>query len=521
MIKFFLEFFSVCISQIKFKKRIVELLDLPDEVLIIIFKNLNHHDKLKSMLVCQRFENLIGNEILLCGNFQLKINCERSVRAFCKDSWSIRRRIGSVLLESLNNYDLNNSDSNNFKMVCDFLENVRPISVTIGYFRTNGSVIFKLLDRLENLQELKLYHNTFVEPAEEKLKNPLKNLKNLELIGFIDDINFLDGILAIDTLDHLFIMSVRENNKFIHKILINQKKMKSLTLWGNSNLNFYCVPESQEMMELHELCINKATFSNKESFENFVKFIKTQKKISKLFLILEIEDDDHNYSELFTHLLNLKTLKTLHIRLSGPLKRYQELPIFNPHLKTLQFNISGTDKSITRFFPNLTSLDVDIERYCDEWIHLRDKYLDMRDFDLTVFNSLKFLVEFKISSISVRMLERLKLENLKKFTAKEIKRFDEVSVWSTFALNNPQTEYVKLGMHRKRIDFILDHMKNILENLPNLTTLKLVCKYFKFDKKDIYMNIPKKTFPKFEIVNSICRLDEICYKRKIICTRKQ
>ncbi len=154
----------------------MELLDLGDDELLCIFKYVNHKSLLESMLVCKRFEDVIGSSPQFYKDKTLTLNDQ-----FLEDpaSEKIRRYFGSV--------ECWNKSGQNFPRVLKIVEHLGPklLKLIIGEAKMDDAKLVKLCNSANNIKEL---HFGFTEmEVADDCADRCKTLENLKTLGIFSD----------------------------------------------------------------------------------------------------------------------------------------------------------------------------------------------------------------------------------------------------------------------------------------------------------------------------------------------
>jgi hypothetical protein len=133
----------------------MNLVDLGDDELIPVFQRVDHKMKLNLMLICKRFENVIGNYLELFGKFKLEVKKEHLESPDRAQTLSQMRRHFGVF--ELNRHDLNLD--------------------TEAY-----NLLFQLLTKIgSKLVEIQISCSQFCLKKIENKKNPNNNLKTFKI----------------------------------------------------------------------------------------------------------------------------------------------------------------------------------------------------------------------------------------------------------------------------------------------------------------------------------------------------
>jgi hypothetical protein len=337
--------------------------------------------------------------------------------------------------------------------------------------------LLEVLRLANNVQELSLCDlRIYSQPKGRKNQEPLNfpHLKSLDLVE-IDNFEMIqDAFAQVNTLRYLQVQDIcrwRDSDKSwesYQPIVFRQTNLRTLELSFLRIKNF----EWKEINSLKKLSLDRVLFSNKEAFESFTKFVKTLKNISELELDItedQSENPSNNYSEILMHLLKLKTLLDLTLFCEDIGNLITGLQIRNPSVTTLATN----QLSAVHCFPNLQKL------------HVERSYGKNENF--TGMICLNALTEIEIDDISFEKLTMIKCPRLKKFSAENIRDYEENSlVFETFAQNNPEIEELELFKDSAEDEdfewyYIPDidakDVAHLIKNLPKLRIFKMSSVY--------------------------------------------
>ncbi len=441
---------------------------LSEDALIHLFRQMDHESILNLMLVCKDFERIITNNFQLSKNFKTSINCSKMKKKEWNFLVSIRRKFGQISIRDAGDDD--------FKYVLRFIERMgsQVVSLKIEKSSAYTHELVKLLNLCSNLKELSLSEVELeIEDTKKKipksaLKCTLPQLKNLVLIS-VSNARYLETFFQFDSLHHLKFNTIAEEDwPSCEKILSRQKKLRSLELSELFITNLDCSLEMWNSMQFKKLILREYRIPKKEIFETFSNLLKTQKNIQELDLsTVDDEADYHyNYSEILTHLLNLKTLDTLTLDFIDEFDLFPKLPVKNLGVKSLSFKVMLDHLSynfLYDFFPNIEKLS----------FHTHADFVQIED--LCAIESLKCLKELKFDQFSQKMLRYIESHSLNKLSIGEITELYGTYEWEDFADNVPNIEYLELPTVEAQNDvdlFDLSHFFTILESFSKLKSLK-------------------------------------------------
>jgi hypothetical protein len=377
-----------------------ELLDLIDDTLILIFRYLDYHSQLDTMLVCRRFEALIGQNAQFYNKHKLVINRRHTA---LKTEW-VPNRVTPKIVEfmyfgryfgdvTLNDYTLS-PGSQFFPAVRDTFETMgsRISKLSIAESLAYKEPFLDLLQLVNNLQELTINHVTIrqltarlkykaVDPKQCKFPE----LRTLKLIGILRLEIIRDAFNSVDSLRHLQLVDVELAEWPVYQqILAKQSDLRTLELDQVEIDKF-----EWDEWNLRKLSLKRVKFPRKEAFQDFVAFIRSLDVVTELELDI-VEDqlkNRNNYSEVLTHLLNLPSL----VKLNWMSPDISGLQIQNPAVRTFTVHpgLASYDQ-IFRAFPGIQKL---------EFSALRDKQygrFEIKNDSLSAMSRLKGLREIQL-----------------------------------------------------------------------------------------------------------------------------
>ncbi len=462
------------------------MLQLPDEDLIKIFSYLDQKSQFNSMLVCRRFEHLIGQthqfyknrDLMVLSKLLGKRRNEDPIQTRSSKRKSVvpdnfmpfRRNFGEVTLI----YFRFSQANKNYTPLIENLEvfGSKVISlwtlISEGYKKRFLDVL-RLANNVQelNLRGVRIYH----QPNSKKNQEPLNfpNLKTLKLINFDNFGAVQEAFNHVATLKHLELRDDRwkewiNNWEFYQPLLFRQTNLRSLELSFLVIKNF----EWKELNLLEKLTLQSVKFPQKEAFESFTEFIKTLEKVSELEFDIRIDQlkNQNNYSEILKHLLSLKTLTRLTLFCEDIGSINSVLQVRNPAVTTLTTN----QLSVFRIFSNLQQLNFENALIND-------------DEELTGQICLNSLTEIKIETINFQNLLQIKCPRLKKFGVLNINDYQQDStVFVTFPQNNPEIEELEMFGNSATATIpgwnnlpVIDpnDVAKLITNLPKLRIFKL------------------------------------------------
>jgi hypothetical protein len=448
------------------------LLDLFDDVLIKIFSYLDHKFQLKTMLVCRRLDQLIGQNVQFYKNHKLSIdrkstllnltqnrNRNRKITKTEDKFMYFGRYFGEIRL-----YDyIFGSGSKYFPTLRENLEtigaNVIKLEIEFSYgYKDPLQYVLQLTDNVKELiiDRVTIYPNqkhssTNIKVDLQKCKFP--NLRRLDLIS-IQDFEMIEEVFhPVDSLHHLKLVNIQAEEWGVYQqLLARQTNLLTLELDRVAIDSF----EYKEW-NIEKLSLKNIEFTTKEALESFDRFIKTLTNVKDLeldFVAVE-KANQNNYRELLVHLLNLKTLSKLKLSFREADSFISTLPIRNPSVTMCVIDREITNYyNVYRWFPNIQSL-------CFAgWPNGNGSF--------SALSSLKSLKELEFDGLHQQILPLIKCPTLKKFsveTTDYVYRLDP-SIYKTFVENNPNIEHLKNINDSNFLTYLIS-------NLPQLKILDL------------------------------------------------
>jgi hypothetical protein len=446
------------------------ILDLDDDALIEVFRYLDHYSQLDAMLVCRRFEALIGQNAQFFKHYKLAIRrrhtFDRKSESTSEDGPAAKkaklmyfgRYFGEVKL-------VDYYFSPNSKFFPSLLATFENIGSKINKLEIKNSQgyknpLVKVIQLANDVKELIIDNVTINETKSMRYKTiDTKNctfpeLKSLELSTIRNFENIKGAFDAVDSLHHLKLgYSVKlEQWEQYQQILFRQKALRSLDLFfidvGNFELRNW---------NITKLVLRYVKFPKKEVFQTFVSFIKTLKNVSELEIDIASDERcyENDYKEILEHLMNLPSLKKL--KWHSP--QTANLKIHNPSVKSFFLDTgsySGNYSQMFRHFPYIETLE-----FCG--------YVYNFDGLSTAMNSLANLSELKFEKMQSRLLEVIDCPQIQKFSI-DGEICTEDSIWKQFVERHPNVESMQIIV-KERNNSILHYIKHF-KDFPKLKTLK-------------------------------------------------
>jgi hypothetical protein len=476
----------------------MNLLDLADDELIPIFQRVDHKTKLNLMLVCKRFENVIGSYLELFGGFKLEVRKEHLESPDRVQTLTqMRRHLGRI---KIHGRDLN-LDTEVYNLFFQLLTKIgsKLLELVISSGKICFASLVNLLKLTPNIAQLEVLGMNINPRTDFDVQIKLGKLIKFDFRRS-SNIEIFEKILKPNSLSEIKIIRPEIRNKpnsdvpanywtVIPRILSKQEKLVSLELDHCTITNFPDSPEIWALKNLLKLSLGMPIFYTPKDFENFTKFIKSLDKLTELNLnqleekednfIDESEDEDDSdmsdyeeiaknddFAEILAHLLFLPTLTKLSFvffnwNLSESILN---LKMQNPSVEDLTMNqIENryTNCQYMEIFPNIRRANVKFCRNPDEWDHENDMFYEP---DLTPFNSWTLLEELKLRDFGYRMLLQIDVKTLHCLKIDNDWDF-EPEYWHYFCSKHPQLERLEIG-GKNFINLLV-----VVENLPNLKSL--------------------------------------------------
>jgi hypothetical protein len=450
-------------------KQTNHILDLPDEDLTKIFSYVDHYSLLDAMLVCRRFESLIGQNAQFYKNHKLAIKRKLTAVRESESSSSSEgpapkkaklmyfgRYFGDV---SLDDYVFS-PGSKFFPPLLDTFEiigskiNKLEIKNSQGYKNPILEVLQLAYDVKElTIEQLKINENAksmkYKEIDVKKCTFP--ELRSLELSSVANFAIIKEAFDAVDSLHHFKLDNASLSEWDIYKqLLFKQTDLRSLAL-NNVEVGSF----ELKSWSIKKLLLNDVKFPNYEVFQTFVSFIKSLSNVSELEFDSCVDEWTYhnNYKEILEHLLNLPSLTKL--KWAFPVKA---LNIHNPSIKTFGGVLVQNYSEILRYFPNIETLE----------------QLTHSGIDMTAMPSLIHLRELKFNFLDELMLGEINCPQIQKISIDCDMQIKDRKVWRNFVQRHPNVEYVELkGGNVSGRKYSERNLVTYFKFFPKLKTLKL------------------------------------------------
>jgi hypothetical protein len=334
-----------------------------------------------------------------------------------------------------------------------------------------GQEFLGLMKALPNVRELEM-SEIYITESDSDEDFELKHLTKLE-ISNSPNLRFCARFVP-SSLKILKLSCMWRHTHWDAELLVKQKQLEELSLENSEIQHFKFDPEN---FHIEKLTIDYLEFLNDSAFEKFSEFIKIQESVTELELAISQEEwTIHNYAEILTHLLSLKSLKKFSFGCAyyeRILEVFSSLKICNPAVENLIILDPPYEEAdltpLPKLFPNVTDLkitcpDDDFYKYTFDYFFV----------DLQPINSMKMIRKLEIEYTTEEMLALLELKELREFHVKEIvsngdRRVDRLADWKTFINNNCQLEVLHM-LPKCRLS--VEQLVITLENLPLLKSLE-------------------------------------------------
>jgi hypothetical protein len=453
---------------------IMNLLDLGDDELILLFQYVDHKTKLNLMLTCKRFENVIGNYIELFGKFKLSVKKDHLKSPDRVQTLTQMRRHFAIV--ELNGHDLNldtevmQAYNLVFQLLTRIGSNLVELDLTGSQFCFVSLV--NLLKLTPNIAKLVMFDVRMTPKSIPSNKIKLGKLKRLEIHNS-SSIEIFEKLIKPNSLNEIKIMNANESlsglnrdrfdgnyEKFtasdyrsIPRILSKQEKLVSLELIRISIIDF---PESPNWNwdNLQELVLNRVEYPTPNVFKNLAGFLKKLKKLTDLSVAVWQRETDQ-LIELFS-LPKLKKLKyEFEFYNNNQLRKIANWKFRNPGVVELSLEWTPAESGnkysqFVKIFPNVRKAKIDFDDYLTP--------------DMTPLNSWTSLQELELTYVHVNMLPQIK--NLRSLKINKCCDASD-SDWNCFCQKNRQLERLEFDSDI----FIYKHFVFVAEHLPNLKVL--------------------------------------------------
>ncbi len=441
---------------------------------------------------------------------------------------NIRRNFGMVVLKGL---DLSKS-TEKFQMVMKLLKkigaNLKKIIIYAGSILTNRQLL-ELLDQARNLKQLYMDDVELKSTNDQADLGEFKRLDGLKVFQPIRVINHeILHLIPPSTLpeykidgDYYLLPKKSKywkdkDSKTVSKILMKTENLEILCLSGMTLSRFECSPKN---CNLKSISINCVTFLEREAFLNFKKFVMMQKSLTHFSSFIEEIDyqtdlslmpelNRHDYTEIFEHVYNLKTLNEVglmfRICTTKMINLLNTAKICNPSVKTLKIlaPVKVDFGAFARCFPNVDCLDI---------VHSWGRFnqysgiagMEYMCYEMKSLNTIENVKKLEFNYVNEYMIGQIELKKLRELTITEyyndhypiyyefegsrgsffsgartdlidIETFDveyypHAAKWINFAKKNQQLEVFKI----LKGSITCVHLEILMTKLPNLKSLEV------------------------------------------------
>jgi hypothetical protein len=439
------------------------MLDLDDDALMKVFTYLDHYSQLDAMLVCRRFEALIGQNAQFFKNHRLSIkrsqtairerqqNPDGSPAPKSRKLMYFGRYFGDVKLIDY----IFKPESIFFQPLLDTFEIIGSKINKLEIMNSRGYKysVLEVLQLADNVKELIIERMEIIQTPRKLIGKPdikkctFPELRYLELSGVHDFAQIKEAFEAVDSLHHLKMGIIGMNgwNNF-QQILFKQEDLRSLTIYHVDIGSF-----QMKNWNLEKLVLKWVKFPQQEVFQTFVNFIKSLNNVAELEI--EVNSDErqngNNYDEILMHLLNLPSLTKL--KWEAP---KNALNIRNPSVTSFASVQQVNYSEISRYFPNIETLEFVNER---PWIRLDSN-----------FESLVNLRELRFHGWGPESLTTINCPQLQKISIEYNIFFGSTADWRALFERHPNIEYVEYNADPHNFRY----GSHFVETLNDFTTLK-------------------------------------------------
>jgi hypothetical protein len=416
----------------------------------------------------------------------------------------IRRRFQTVAISG--GIHVYSSENRMRPSVLEFLKKhgTDILKIKLNNLTFHKGNFLKFIKALPNVRDLELNEihsfSTETDPDEDFKDFELKHLTKLDISSSI----YLEVLATVvtSTLKTLKYNSLW-NQRWTAELLGKQKGLEELSL---QHCLIKDVKVDPENCHIEKLDIG-LDFLNESAFKMFSELMKIQKSVNELKLFIEHEElMNNNYTENFTHLLSLKSLKKFTFDSDFDdrvIEDFSRLKVCNLAVDTLIL-INPSERSdltsLSKFFPNVTDLEI-------TWIDFYDYQHYPVFLELEPINSMKKIRKIEMNYMVEFALADLDLKELREFYAKEKLTMDYAlnegdypyfcsENWRRFTNNNSQLEVLHM-LPKCRLS--VEQLVITLETLPLLKSLELTvygCDFVGFNDED--PEIPAEEYKKVE-----------------------
>lgn len=320
-----------------------------------------------------------------------------------------------------------------FRKMGKFIEN---LGISNCYF---DPVAFKeLLENTPNLNSIKICYVNFTRTKSLDLavSHRFKPLRKLHVSSYTPPFSGEPDVLATilgssACLNNIYLASERIDSWSI--FLMNQKRLENLHIESDN------IPrlDLAVKFQLKELTMNLGEHELLD-VRNFKSFVKFQKQLVKLTLMIRLEDNNGlwlEYNQILQHLLSLRSLRSLTLLRNEACQSITNYP-FSKHtnLRSLMMEIKTfRDHNVLKNFPDLKTLKIN---FCNRNVDISKV--------LSEVNKLEHLRELYIQELKAKFLHIIEIPNLRKFSIQMHESTIFPKTWKKFLDNNPSLEQLEL-----------------------------------------------------------------------------
>jgi hypothetical protein len=442
------------------------MLELDDDSLMKILSYLDHCSQLDVMLVCRRFEALIGQNVQFFKNHRLVLerkqtairerqrNPDGSSAPKSRKLMYFGRYFGDVKLIDY----IFKPESIFFQPLLDTFEIIgsKINKLEIKNSRGYKNSVLEVLQLADNVKELIIERTEIIQnPRNLKCKPDFKKctfpeLRSLELFRVSNFAQIEEAFDSVDSLHHLKLNMIGKDDwdNNYQQLLFKQEDLRSLALEDIVVGSF-----QMKNWNIEKLVLKSVTFPQPEVFQIFVNFIKSLNNVAELEIEFKHDEriNGNNYDEILKHLLNLPSLTKL--KWETP---KSALNVRNPSVKNFASTRQENYSEICRYFPNIETLE-----FVNYWIFLA----------MTGIESLVNLREIKFDGMGPFSLTMLNCPQLQKISADRVSNYPHSDDWKVFFQRHPNIEYMEYNADPHKFRYG-QHFVQTLKIFTSLKTLK-------------------------------------------------
>lgn len=460
------------------------ILDLPDEILIDIYKLLNIKDILNLNLCCKRFYDITVSGKFLISEEVINYLLNYKFKYIYKKINNIPLNNIQVLGHTINSNDIN-ADNENFKSPL--------LNLFINFIHLERSKTNYDLSNLTNVKHMKLYYNIKHVPIEfeiilpEYLKTLMIHYSDLENIKTINNVTHLiiNPNIFIIIPDNLSVDNVIIGKKFINLKSLYIDKKKGNLYYDNYKLcNIIFKLSEDDKFKLNTLYLDKAKIDPKSSLSSLsnletlyiccsllnynidyycpLQLLQTIKYLYIQYLSDNMISNLYNLEYLeFEHLINFETFKLINM----------------PNLKELKISSYSDKVIIIKNCPKLKSysyLNIDhntrFEIVFNKLINNNDELL-ISPLDLNNFINIKYLNIVHLNDpLNIDLLKHKNIKTLKlyKCIINNMDNYYNLEYLELTKLNISKLELTNLINLKNIVITSDDTIKVTVKNMPSL-----------------------------------------------------